>query len=173
MKFGYKSDTAGSLGYSGQPTGDNFAFYATGPSDQSGCGQRGYLYHVRSGLCVTAVAPFLPVYPKYNGAVLQLYPCGSFSSAPQEAQSFCGSEFFLNTGSIVAIAFKGDIPDAGMYYGSNTGPNSNSVVTLRAFGSAGITYWYYTCPSVAANVASPARQKLSRAAYDVSSAGFL
>lgn len=151
MKFGFKTDTVGSVGYSGQPTGDPIAFYVTGSSPGGSCPLLGYLYHQRSGLCVTVTSPTSPAFPRYVGANVQLQPCGSFRSAPPEAQFFCGVEYEY-MGSLIDVAFKGDSSagDGDSYYGSAStgGSSANIPVSLRSMSTGGIrSYWTYACQS--------------------------
>ncbi|KAG6353726.1 hypothetical protein INS49_005435 [Diaporthe citri] len=119
MKFGFKTDVVGSVGYSGQPAGDSFAFYPTGGIGQGGCGYLGYLYHQRTGLCVAVAFPTSLSSPRYTNAPVTLQRCGSFSSAPPETQSFCGLKFLMQNGDYwVGVLFKGDYSNTAGHYGS-------------------------------------------------------
>lgn len=95
VKLGFRTDTEGSLGYSPSDPADYFGHYATNfkPTTDILCDHYGYLYHQRSGLCVTAVAQGASSPNKWNGALMQLQPCDCTGPNPPEAQLFCGFKF--------------------------------------------------------------------------------
>lgn len=150
MGFGFNTDTAGSIGYSGLATGgvatgDYIAFYGTYPTDDFGFTD-GFLYHQRSGLCVTAVAPDPPTDPdnKYTGASVELQPCGPVDQATPEAQLFTGINFVDMTG----MAFRGEKHGATeevQYYGSATGADDGVVAVSLSFAMG--FPWFYNCDS--------------------------
>lgn len=136
------TDTVGSLGHTDLPQGDDIGFYTTNtPASVDYCSVVGYLYHKRSGLCVTAIAPVTPTTAKYTAANVQLQPCDITGPNPPEAQAFCGSKFDDDDFDEceVDLQFQGE-RTSGCPYGSGSGNNALESLTFPC-GS----YWVYTC----------------------------
>lgn len=126
VKLGFRTDTEGSIAYSPSDPADYFGYYAlrVKPPTANRCQHSGYLYHQRSGLCVTAVSQGASPPRKWDGALLQLQPCDCTGPYPPEAQVFCGIDSPYSTDllcSHVFVAFE-DISVANSFaYGFASG----------------------------------------------------
>lgn len=151
VQFGFNTDTVGSFGYTGLPTGDDIGFYTTNtPASVEYCDVVGYLYHKRSGLCVTAIAPVTPTTAKYTAANVQLQPCDITGPEPPDAQKFCGrkqiyfsggrKQSFFGVTRSVYVQFQGERTSGGPYasrFNSYDGPALESL--LFPYGA----FWIY------------------------------
>ncbi|KAK2595714.1 hypothetical protein N8I77_013739 [Diaporthe amygdali] len=128
VNFGFEADSIGSIGYTNLTTGDYIGFYSTSvPAGVQFCDTVGYLYHGRSGLCVTAIVPASPISVKYTGAAVQLQPCDVTGPTPPESQAFCGVQDQTFGGCNMFVQFKGDIITDVPYGSSDAdGPESLS-----------------------------------------------
>lgn len=134
--LGFKTDTVGSIGYTGSSPADYVGFYTRGAlgNQNSYCKVAGILYHQQSGLCVTAIATAsAPAYSKYLGATVQLQPC-DLSSPLFGAQAFCG----VRGASSFNILFLGD-NYLGTLYGFNRGIDTPVILGL------GGAVWGFDC----------------------------
>jgi hypothetical protein len=107
-------------------------------TDNPYCPNIGYLYHERSGYCVTGVEATTPL--KYANQDVQLQPCGSSTSPPPEAQAFCGQRFTNRA----FILFLGDDTAAGTSpYAAQFGDGVDVPMSLSPGGNG--NYWVYNC----------------------------
>lgn len=100
-----------------------------------GCTSFGYMYHVPSGLCITANAAS-STYPLYEGGAITLQPCDACSSTgPPVNQTFCTDMYTQGKYSPYQCMFFGDTTLSDSCYGANyeAGPGS-SVFTLQISG---------------------------------------
>lgn len=136
--FGFLNDTVGSLAYAEfNPTAnasDQFAFYQVSTliaPPSIGCATFGYIYHIDSGLCVTANKTG-NAYPDFEGADMALEPCYSCSTTlgPPEEQLFCTDEYTLGLyDPYQCVLFFGDTTFPNSFYGPTYGPGLGPTVS--------------------------------------------
>lgn len=141
--FGFKGDAAGSLGYTQLSPGDDLGFYSTGSvTGVDYCNLVGYLYHKRTGLCVTAVGPNSPTPPRYTGTSMALQACDVSGAEPPESQKFCGIDYTANPTADyqcgIFLLFQGETT-AGVPYGVSYGSSD----LPATFTFPGGFYWIY------------------------------
>ncbi|CZS88288.1 uncharacterized protein RAG0_00006 [Rhynchosporium agropyri] len=157
--FGFLGKTFGDKAYAEKnheptPT-DGFAYYQVPNSilpATDECSNFGYLYHVDSGLCVTANATSNGEGPKFDGSELVLEPCGLCAGKPDIDQRFCvaSTEGIANRDRpYQCLFFYGDFVNPLPYYGTVYGEGPDlAVATLNA--GPGDCIWLLfpqpTCP---------------------------
>ncbi|KAE9362984.1 carbohydrate-binding module family 18 protein [Stipitochalara longipes BDJ] len=129
--FGFLSNAPGSLAYAELnatvDATDSFAFYQVSTSMEPptiGCATFGYIYHIPSGLCVTANKT-QGAYPDFQGSDMKLEPCYSCSvtEGPPQEQLFCTDAYTLDIYlPYQCMLFFEDTTFPNSFYGPTYGP---------------------------------------------------
>jgi hypothetical protein len=97
-----------------------------------GCATFGYLYHVNSGLCLSANKT-ADAYPEYDNANLLLEPCHACNNTPPVDQMFCTDEYTIGLyDPDVCVLFYGDTELPNSFYGPSyvTGAPDPAIVMI-------------------------------------------
>jgi len=110
---------------------DSFAFYQISTvvhPPTIGCSTFGYIYHVNTGLCLTANQTS-DVYPEYEGGAIELAPCNTCVDIPPTNQTFCTDEYMVGVYvPYQCTLFYGDTTSSNSFYGPTYGAGPSEVL---------------------------------------------